>query len=183
MEFPLENFPNRPESDPQRPSLSNTPEAVQNFAPPPPPPAPDQRIHSPETSWTPPPAPPAGPGGALTQDEKLWGTFMHLSALIVGIIGSMTGIPAFSFLGPLVLWLIKRHESPFLDDQGKEALNFNITVGLAMLLCFPLILLLGLGLLLMFIIGIAALVLTIMAAIKANNGEWYRYPFSLRLVK
>src|SRR3546814_9837012 len=77
---------------------------------------------------------------------------------------------------------------PFVDDQGKEALNFNITVGIAFFVLFLLaVLTLGIGLViaipLWIIIGIAWLVFTIIAAIKANEGVAYRYPFTLRLVK
>src|SRR3546814_11170440 len=77
---------------------------------------------------------------------------------------------------------------PFVDDQGKEALNFNITVGIAFFVLFLLaVLTLGIGLViaipLWIIIGIAWLVFTLIAAIKANEGVAYRYPFTLRLVK
>src|SRR3546814_18975047 len=77
---------------------------------------------------------------------------------------------------------------PFVDDQGKEARNFNITVGIACFVLFLLaVLTLGIGLViaipLWIIIGIAWLVFTIIAAIKANEGVAYRYPFTLRLVK
>ena len=92
------------------------------------------------------------------------------------------------FIGPLIIWLLKREEMPFVNDQGKEALNFGITVSIA---CFVLLLLtimsLGIGAVLtiplFLVIGIGALVLVVMAAIKANEGVAYCYPFSLRLVK
>ena len=70
---------------------------------------------------------------------------------------------------------------PFVDDQGKEALNFQITVSIAVIVCAVLIAVL-IGLLLLPIVGIAALVLTIIAGLKANNGETYRYPMTLRLI-
>lgn len=145
---------------------------------------PDDAPRFSSASYPPPPSSPptSALGGAVSKDEKLWGTFMHLSAPILGIAGSLTGVPVLGVLGPLVLWLIKRHESRFLDDQGKEALNFNITVSLAMLVCIPLFLIL-IGIPLMILIGLGALVLMIIASIKANNGEWYRYPMTLRLVK
>ena len=77
---------------------------------------------------------------------------------------------------------------PFVDDQGKEALNFNITVGIVFLALLILsIVTFGIGLIvavpLWIIIGIAWLVFTIIAAVKANNGERYRYPLTLRLIK
>ncbi len=102
--------------------------------------------------------------------------FAHLATL-VGII-----IPFGTLLGPLVVWLIKKDTMPFVDDQGKEALNFNITVFIALVVSGILTLVL-IGLLLLVVVGIAWLVLTIMAAMAANKGEAYRYPFTLRLIK
>ncbi|WP_255322784.1 DUF4870 domain-containing protein [Lysobacter sp. K5869] len=112
----------------------------------------------------------------ISQDEKTWGMLAHLSTL-VGLI-----IPLGTILGPLVVWLMKKDTMPFVADQGKEALNFNITVLIAMIVGGILTLVL-IGLLVMAVVGIAWLVLTIMAALAANKGEAYRYPFTLRLVK
>ena len=124
-------------------------------------------------NMTAPPPPPSGTPGA---DERQWGLFAHLASL-VGLI-----IPFGTLLGPLVVWLIKKDTMPFVNDQGKEALNFNITVALAIIVSGVLTLVL-IGFLLMIVVGIAWLVLTIMAAMAANRGEAYRYPFTLRLVK
>ncbi|MEH6416015.1 DUF4870 domain-containing protein [Pseudomonas sp. CGJS7] len=112
----------------------------------------------------------------ISQDEKTWGMLAHLSTL-VGLL-----IPLGSVLGPLVVWLIKKDTMPFAADQGKEALNFNITVLLAMIVSVVLSIVL-IGFLLMAVVGIGWLVLTIMAALAANKGEEYRYPWTLRLVK
>lgn len=109
-------------------------------------------------------------------EARQWGMFAHLSAL-AGLI-----IPFGNILGPLIIWQMKKAEMPFVDDQGKEALNFQITVAIAMLVCAVLMIVL-IGFLLMPVVGIAALVFTIIAGIKANNGEAYRYPFTLRLIK
>ena len=121
------------------------------------------------------PEPPAAGGGEPGNDEKTWALAAHLSALS-GFI-----IPFGNLIGPLVVWQVKKNEMPFVDEQGKEALNFQITVTLAVIVCFILMLVL-IGALLLFVVGIAALVLTIIAAIKANNGEHYRYPLSWRLI-
>jgi uncharacterized Tic20 family protein len=119
----------------------------------------------------------SAPGGASpSAEERQWGLFAHLAALS-GFI-----IPFGNMLGPLIVWQIKKNEMPFVDDQGKEALNFQITVTLAVLVCIILMFVL-IGLLLLPIVGIAALVLTIIGGIKANEGERYRYPFALRLIK
>ncbi|MRJ19007.1 DUF4870 domain-containing protein [Pseudomonas haemolytica] len=90
--------------------------------------------------------------------------------------------PFGSLLGPLILWQFKKDVDPLIDDQGKEALNFQITVAIAWLVC----LVLGfvvIGFLLMTVLVIGALILTIIAGIKANKGIAYRYPWTWRLVK
>ncbi len=112
----------------------------------------------------------------ISQDEKTWGMLAHLSSLS-GLI-----IPFGTILGPLVVWLIKKDTMPFVADQGKEALNFNITVFIALVISGILTLVL-IGLVLMVVVGLAWLILTIMAALAANKGETYRYPWTLRLVK
>ncbi|MEM9056368.1 MAG: DUF4870 domain-containing protein [Pseudomonadota bacterium] len=111
----------------------------------------------------------------LSKDERTWGMLSHLSAL-AGFI-----IPFGSVIGPLVVWLMKREEMPFVADQGKEALNFQITMLLASLAALVLVLIL-VGILLLFALMIFNLVITIVAAVRANDGVRYRYPFALRLV-
>ena len=116
----------------------------------------------------------AGDGGSPDRDSQQWGMIAHLSALI-GFI-----IPFGNLIGPLVIWQMKK-ELPFVVDQGKEALNFQITVAIAVMVCF-LLSFVVIGLLLLPVVGIGALVLTVIAGLKANNGEAYRYPFALRLI-
>ncbi|KAF1705550.1 DUF4870 domain-containing protein [Pseudoxanthomonas suwonensis] len=113
---------------------------------------------------------------ATSPEERQWALFAHLSTFI-GLI-----IPFGTLLGPLVVWLIKKDTMPFVNDQGKEALNFNITVLIAIVVSGLLTIIL-IGFLLLFAVGLAWLVLSIIAAIKANEGVAYRYPFTLRLVK
>jgi uncharacterized Tic20 family protein len=149
---------------------------------------------TPDPGPLPPPAPPPQPQAQLetpsdlpNAEEKQWAMFAHLSALVGGLLTSAVGGWGV-FIGPLAIWLIKKDTMRFVDDQGKEALNFNITVAIA---CFALLLLsivtLGIGLIIAIpvwiVIGIGWLVLTIIAAVKASNGEYYRYPMTLRLVK
>ena len=112
--------------------------------------------------------------GAPDRDSQQWGMIAHLSALI-GFV-----IPFGNLIGPLVVWQMKK-DMPFVVDQGKEALNFQITVAIAVFVCL-LLSLVVVGMLLLPVVGIGALVLTVMAGIKANNGEAYRYPFTLRLI-
>ena len=109
--------------------------------------------------------------------ERTWAMIAHLAALAVFI-----GIPFGNILGPLVVWLIKKEESSFVDDQGKEALNFNISVTIYAFAAAILILLV-IGIILLIGIGIAMIVFIIMAAIKANSGEEYRYPLTIRFIK
>lgn len=135
------------------------------------------------------PAPDASASGsAIPADQRQWAMFSHLSAIAGGIVTAGWAGSIGCFLGPLVIWLMKKETMPFVDDQAKEALNFNITVAIVFLVLFLLTLgTLGLGIVLtaplMIIVGIAWLVFTIIAAIKANDGVAYRYPFTLRLVK
>ena len=112
----------------------------------------------------------------LTAEDKTWGMIAHLAALS-GFI-----IPFGNIIGPLVVWLIKKDTMPFVDDQGKESLNFQITVTIAAIVCFALMLVL-IGLLLLPLVALASLIMTIIAAIKANEGQNYRYPFAIRFIK
>lgn len=112
----------------------------------------------------------------MSHDERMWGMFCHLSAFaafVIPVIGSV--------LGPLVIWLIKREEMPFVDDQGKEALNFQITMLIASFVAFILVFVL-IGIPLLFALGIFNIVVTIIGAVRANDGVRYRYPFALRLI-
>jgi len=133
-------------------------------------------------------SPAAATAVSANAEERQWAMFAHLSALLGGLLTSGWGGSVGFFIGPLVIWLMKKDTMPFVDDQAKEALNFAITISLA---CVALVMLtilsLGIGALLtiplMMAIGIAALVMIIIAAMKAHEGVAYRYPFAIRLVK
>jgi len=113
----------------------------------------------------------------VSKDEQNWAMACHLAALS-GFI-----IPLGNIVGPLVVWLIKKDTMPMVNQHGKESLNFQITVLIAFMVCLVLTLVV-IGVVLMFVVGIGALVLTIMAAVKVSNGQFdYKYPFTLRLVK
>ena len=115
------------------------------------------------------------PSVGRDKDEKLWGMACHLSAL------SAFFIPMGSVLGPLVVWLIKKEEYCFVDEQGKEALNFQLSIFIySLVLLVPSMFFLFLPLFLLFGIGV---VFTIVAAVAANEGRSYRYPFTMRLIK
>jgi len=108
--------------------------------------------------------------------ERTLGMLCHLLALC-GFV-----IPFGNVLGPLVLWLVKKEGMPFVDDQGKESLNFQISVAIygagAFLLSF-----IGIGIVLGAALAVFWLVMVIIATVRANNGERYRYPLTIRLLK
>lgn len=138
-----------------------------------------------------------------TSETRTWSMLCHLSALLM-LVFSWGAI-----LGPLIIWLIKRNESSEVDAQGKESLNFQITIyiiclalsiigglllfgtfGFAALWGSPFAFtgpgLVGGGLGLFGLLGIVRLIdiiLVIVASIRANNGGFYRYPFCIRLIK
>lgn len=111
-----------------------------------------------------------------SREARQWAMFCHLSALL-GIF-----IPFGSLIAPLIIWQVKRESDPFIDAQGKEALNFQITVAIAAAISL-LLMIVVIGFFLFGLVAIGALVLTIIAGVKANEGQPYRYPFTWRLVK
>ncbi|MEM9415442.1 MAG: DUF4870 domain-containing protein [Planctomycetota bacterium] len=129
---------------------------------------------NPETPPTPPAPAPAAADEAtsfagLSEEEKTMGMLCHLLGLLTG------------FVGPLILWLVKKDESRFIDDQGKEALNFQIMMiigmfasGILMFVCIGYFTFLAL-----FVIDV---VFTIQGTLKAKEGIAYRYPLNLRLI-
>lgn len=112
-----------------------------------------------------------------TSDQRTIAIVMHLSTYAYVVF-------PLAFAIPLVLWLVKREESPFLDDHGREALNFHISLVLYILLSIPLVLAFGLGLvLLIFVIPVCSLIFPALAAYAASKSEYYRYPATIRLIK
>jgi uncharacterized protein len=140
---------------------------------------PDDPVLPPTT----PPAPqPPVPAGNESQ-ARMWNMLCHLSAL-AGYI-----IPFGNVLGPLIIWQIKKSEFPSVEEHGKAALNFQITVLIALLAGIVAAVVLSavcIGFLFIPVvvaIGLCGLIFAVIAGIKANNGEPYRYPWSLNLVK
>ena len=111
----------------------------------------------------------------VSSEERSWSIAVHLSAM------AALFIPLGHLLGPLAIWLIKRGELPMVDRNGKEALNFQITVTLASFVC-GLLFFVGIGVILLFVLLVADAVLVIMAAVKTSRGEAFSYPFTLRLI-
>ncbi|OYW72257.1 MAG: hypothetical protein B7Z37_25405 [Verrucomicrobia bacterium 12-59-8] len=114
--------------------------------------------------------PPALPPSDVTQDEKTLGIVMHVLCLV-----------GFPILGPLIVWLVKKDQSSYLDRQGRELLNFQLSYLLygfvAFLLCFIFI-----GIPLLIGVGIATFVLTIIGIVRASEGNVYRFPLTIRLL-
>ena len=102
--------------------------------------------------------------GEVTDDERLWAMLAHLSILIFGI------------FGPLIIWMVKKEESAFVEDQAKEALNFQLAVLLANLL----LVVTCVG---PMIVGIAAIIYGVIAGMEANKGIAYRYQYTYRFIK
>ena len=117
------------------------------------------------------------PATQVSKEEQNWAMLCHLS----GLVGFL--IPFGSLLGPLVIWLVKRGEMPLVDQHGKEALNFQISVTILALVSWALMVVL-IGFVLLAVVVVGALFFTIRAAIKVSNGELdYRYPYSIRFLK
>jgi len=112
----------------------------------------------------------------LTQDEKNMGIAVHLASF-AGYL-----IPFGSILGPLIVWLMKRDELPFVDSCGRNCLNFKISVAIYMVVS-AILMLIGIGFILLAMLAIADIVLTIIAAIKASEGKVYQYPMSINFIK
>lgn len=126
------------------------------------------------TEYPPPPPqspqPPYAPQPMSQSDERLWATLAH------------AGVILFWFVAPLVIWLVFRERSAFVNDQAKEALNWSILMTIAYVVGI-LTLVFFIGILIIIAAGIAVLVFGILAAIAANKGEQYRYPFNWRIIK
>ena len=116
--------------------------------------------------------------GELTPNDKTMGMVSHLLAFA----GVLVRFPFANVVGPLVMWVIHKDKSPYIAYHAKESLNFQITLAIAMSICLLLSFIL-IGIPMLFAVGIYGVVMTIIAAIKANEGVQYRYPYTLRLIK
>lgn len=118
------------------------------------------------------------PAPESTRDERLWAMLCHLSSFLTIFAGA-------NVIAPLVIWMVKRDSSPLIADQGKEVLNFQITMMVlyaVAVACFFTVILIPITILLAVVLPLWHLVLTIVGAIKAYDGQYYRYPLTLRLI-
>ena len=137
---------------------------------------------SPSAGQTPPPGytpPAAAPGAPLSQsDDKLWASLAHFGGVL-------------SFIPPLIIWLVFKDRGPLVNQEGKESLNYQITIAIAWvayaivssILAFIPILGPILALILVLAIWAAQIVFPIIGGVKVNGGGTYRYPFAIRLIK
>lgn len=132
------------------------------------------------TEQTPPPYEPPAPNGepgGNSGDERTWAAAAHIAAY------SAIPLPWFgAIVGPLVVWLIQRPKSPFIDAAGKEAINFNITWSIWFAISFVLWLI-GIGIIISAILGVMWLILVGLAAYRTSNGQQYRYPLTIRFLQ
>src|SRR6266496_4323171 len=123
------------------------------------------------------PVPPPPPASAPSSDIRTWSVLCHAAALL-GLFFHFLG----HLLGPLIVWLVKRGDSPEIDANGKESLNFQISMliydAIAAILCIVLI-----GIPILIGLWILNTVLVIIASIQASEGKFYRYPITIRLIK
>jgi uncharacterized Tic20 family protein len=122
-----------------------------------------------------PPEPAATPAGE-TQAQEVSQNARNM-ALLCHLLGFFT-----CFIGPLIVWLIKKDDDPYIDQQGKEALNFQITVTIASIVG-GILSVVCIGLLILAAVGILDIIFVIMACIASSKGQAYRYPVSIRLIK
>ncbi|GJM08461.1 MAG: hypothetical protein DHS20C11_07370 [Lysobacteraceae bacterium] len=109
-------------------------------------------------------------------EAKNWAVVCHLSALSGCI------IPFGNLIAPLVIWLLQKDRHPLIDANGKEAVNFQISVTIYLMVAVALMLIV-IGFFLAPLIGLVALIFIIVAAVKTSNGETFRYPLSIRLIQ
>ena len=105
----------------------------------------------------------------ITSDEKTMALLAHLLGIVLG------------FIGPLIIWLLKKDESKFVDYHGKEALNFQLTMLIGYIIGYVLTFVL-IGICILGIVWIVAIIFSVIAAVAANNGEYYRYPISIKFI-
>lgn len=113
---------------------------------------------------------------SLSKDERMWGMLCHISAFAFFI------FPFGNIIGPLVIWLIKRDVYQFVNEQGKESLNFQISITIYALAALLLSIIL-IGIPILIALFFFNFIMVVVAAIKANDGYHYRYPLSIELVR
>ncbi|MEX2525104.1 MAG: DUF4870 domain-containing protein [Gammaproteobacteria bacterium] len=112
----------------------------------------------------------------IDKDARTWAMITHLVAL-AGFV-----LPFGNILGPLVIWSIKKDEHAFVNEQGKEAINFQLTMTIAFIVAFILVFVV-IGIPLLVVLCIFTLIMIVVAAVKTNDGTHFRYPVTIRFFK
>jgi uncharacterized protein len=115
-----------------------------------------------------------------TEEDKqarIWGMLCHLTALL-----GMIGIPLGNVLGPLIIWLVKKNTYPFVNEQGRESLNFQLSMTIYAIAA-ALLIFVKIGMPLLLLVAGINFILVIIASIRAFNGETYTYPLAIRLIR
>ena len=134
----------------------------------------EENVETPESFEQPAAIPEAAP--EPDKDAKMWAMFCHLAGLATYL------MPLGGIIAPLIIWQIKKDEHPFINENGKEALNFQISIFIYFVVAFLLVFAF-IGFFLVPAVVVFNLVLLIIAGIKANNGESYQYPLCIRFIK
>ena len=119
---------------------------------------------------------PYQPQAMTPQQENEWAMYAHLSSL-AGYI-----VPLGSILGPLVVWLMKKDQSALVDQHAKDALNFNLSM-LVYAAVSVVLVLVFIGFFLLIAIGVGSVICTIMATLKAKDGQHFQYPMTIRFIQ
>jgi uncharacterized protein len=109
--------------------------------------------------------------------ERIWGMLCHLTALL-----GLVGIPFGNIFGPLLVWLYKKKAYAMVDKQGRESLNFQLTMTILVLIA-ALLIYLKIGMMLIFVLASVNVVLVLIASVQSYRGETFRYPFQIRFLK
>jgi len=109
--------------------------------------------------------------------ERIWGMLCHLTALL-----GLVGIPFGNIFGPLLVWLYKKKAYAMVDKQGRESLNFQLTMTILVLIA-ALLIYLKIGMMLIFVLASINVVLVLIASVQSYRGETFRYPFRIRFLK
>ena len=121
----------------------------------------------------------------ISREACTWGMLCHLSAFLGFLwfpLSSFLPIPFGHLLGPFVCWLLKKNDYAFVDEQGKESLNFQISMTIYGALA-SLFIIVVIGLFMLAVLAVANMILVIIASVNASNGKSYKYPFTIRFLK
>jgi hypothetical protein len=113
----------------------------------------------------------------VDKQARIWGMLCHLTALL-----GMIGIPFGNVLGPLIIWLVKKNTYPFVNEQGRESLNFQLSMTIYAIAA-ALLIFVKIGMPLLLLVAGINFILVLIASIRAFNGETYTYPLAIRLIR